>query len=78
MRSTSIFVLAALLLMASSAQAGPNTREIVDASEILDKIARGESVDYEGVIIEGNLNLNGVKAGLKLSNYGGMKLSIYR
>jgi len=52
-------VLAALLL-AGLAQGAPDSRRVVQASEILATIERGEPVDYDGVIVEGDLDLSGL------------------
>jgi len=57
-----IFALFALLfLLAVSSQAAPDdTRRIVPAEEILEKIERGEPVEYDNVIVVGDLDLNKV------------------
>ncbi len=57
--------LAALLLLAGVAIGEPDPREIVQASVILAKIERGEPVGYYGVIIVGDLSLNGVELPIK-------------
>lgn len=53
--------LSALLLLAAGASSGAaeDSRRVVQASEILDAIERGEPVDYDGVIVEGDLDLSG-------------------
>jgi len=35
-------------------------RRVIPASEILEKIARGEPVEYDDVIVEGDLDLRGL------------------
>jgi len=63
MRPSSILALALLLpLLASPALGAPadDPRPIVPASEILAKIERGEPVEYDGVIVVGDLNLSEV------------------
>lgn len=52
-------MLAALLLLmvaGASDGASEDSREVVQASEILAAIERGEPVDYDGVIVEGDLD----------------------
>jgi len=63
MRPSSILALALLLpLLAGPALGAPDDdpRPIVPASEILAKIERGEPVEYDGVIVEGDLDLSGL------------------
>ncbi len=63
MRSSPILALALLLpLLASPAFGAPadDPRPIVPASEILAKIERGEPVEYDGVIVVGDLDLSGL------------------
>ena len=43
----------------ASSGASEDSREVVLASEILAAIERGEPVDYDGVIVEGDLDLSG-------------------
>ncbi len=49
----------AALLFVGLAQGAPDSRRIVQASEIMEKIERGEPVHYDGVIVEGDLDLSG-------------------
>jgi hypothetical protein len=49
--------LVALLLMGFANASSDDSRKVVPATEILDKIEKGEPVDYDGVVIEGNLDL---------------------
>jgi len=61
MRPSSILALALLLpLLSSPALGAPadDPRPIVPASEILAKIERGEPVEYDGVIVVGDIDLN--------------------
>jgi hypothetical protein len=53
---------ALLLLMAAGASCGAteDSRRVVQASEILAAIERGEPVEYDGVIVEGDLDLSGL------------------
>jgi len=44
----------------ASSGASEDSREVVLASEILAAIERGEPVDYDGVIVEGDLDLSGM------------------
>ena len=63
MRPTSILALILLaFLLAGPALGAPDDepRPIVQASEILAKIERGEPVEYDGVIVEGDLDLSEV------------------
>jgi len=63
MRPSSILALALLLpLLAGPALGAPadDPRPIVPASEILAKIERGEPVEYDGVIVMGDLDLSGL------------------
>ena len=63
MRPSSILALALLLpLLASPALGAPadDPRPIVQASEILAKIERGDPVEYDGVIVVGDLDLSGL------------------
>ena len=52
-----------MLLTAAGASDGASedSRKVVQASEILAAIERGEPVDYDGVIVEGDLDLSGLK-----------------
>jgi len=52
-----LFFLAIAALMAGIAHGSQNLREI-HADEVLEKIARGEEIDYDKAIITGNLDLN--------------------
>ena len=47
-------------LLASPAQGAPDSRVVIQASEILAKIENGEPVEYDGVIVEGDLDLSGL------------------
>ena len=38
-----------------------NQRPVIQASEILAKIKRGEDVEYDGVIVEGDLDISGLE-----------------
>ncbi len=61
-RPASILALAlAALLLTSMAECAPDYRKVVQASEILAKIERGEPVNYDGVIVEGDLDLSELK-----------------
>lgn len=53
--------LVALLLMGFANAASDDSRKVVPATEILDKIEKGEPVDYDSVIIEGNLTLTNLE-----------------
>ena len=58
-RAASILALAlAALLLAGMALGAPDSRKEIQASEILEKIERGEPIEYDGVIVEGDLNLS--------------------
>ncbi|HOO53063.1 MAG TPA: pentapeptide repeat-containing protein [Methanothrix sp.] len=62
-RPVPALALAALLLLVAagaSLGASEDSRKVVQASEILAAIERGEPVDYDGVIVEGDLNLSGL------------------
>ena len=48
----------AVIIIISAAQSESDPREVVQASEILEMIERGEPVNYSNVIIEGDLNLS--------------------
>ena len=50
--------LAAFLLVVSISEGSSDSREIVQASEILTKTEGGEPVEYDVVIIEGDLDLS--------------------
>ena len=52
-RSILALILVALLLAVGASEGAPDSREVVQASEILAKIERGEPVEYDGVIVEG-------------------------
>ena len=52
-----LFIFAAAAAI-SAAQSGSNDREVVQASEILEKIERGEPAEYNHVIVEGDLDLS--------------------
>ena len=47
-----------LVLVASSQGSPENIDEVIDASEILEKIKNGQKVEYQNQIIEGDLVLN--------------------
>ena len=51
-------VLVALLLGAGASEGASDSREVVPASEILAAIERSEPVEYDGVIVEGDLDLH--------------------
>ena len=55
-----LFIFAAAAAI-SAAQSGSNDREVVQASEILEKIERGEPVNYVNKVIEGNLSIRDPK-----------------
>jgi len=60
MRPASILALAlAAFLIAGVAQEETDTRKVVHARVILEEIERGEPVDYDGVIVVGDLDLRG-------------------
>jgi len=81
MRPSSILALALLLpLLASPALGAPadDPRPIVPASEILAKIERGEPVEYNGVIVEGDLDLGEVDLPTKHVERTEMELNILK
>lgn len=43
------------------ADSSSDQRQVIQASEILAKIERGEDIEYDGVIIEGDLDISGLK-----------------
>jgi len=49
------------MLIAMEANTSSNQRPVIQAREILDKIERGEDVEYDGVIIEGDLDISGLE-----------------
>jgi len=53
-------LLLAALLLAGMAHSAPDSHRVVQASEILAMIERGEDVEYDGVIVEGDLELSGL------------------
>jgi len=53
----------AALLLAGIAQGSVDSRRVVQASEILVKIERAESMEYDNVIVEGDLDLSGKTLG---------------
>ncbi len=53
-----MFWIFSAILIISAASSKSDPREVVNASEILEKIERGESINYSHVIIEGDLNLS--------------------
>ncbi len=55
-----LFLLAPLLASPALGAPADDPRPIVQASEILAKIERGEPVEYDGVIVEGDLDLSGL------------------
>lgn len=55
-----VAILLALLTLAGASQGAPDSREIVKASDILDRIEKGEDVQYEDVIVQGDLDLRGL------------------
>ena len=57
-RSILALVLVALLLVVGISEGASDSREVVQASEILAKIERGEPVEYDDVIVEGDLYLS--------------------
>jgi len=58
MKMISALVLTALLLTASASSGTPNAREVVQATDILSKIERGEAISVDNLIVEGDLNLS--------------------
>jgi len=48
------------MLMKMETDTSSDQRPVVQASEILAKIERGEDVEYDGVIIEGDLDISGL------------------
>ena len=52
-------VLVALLLAVGASEGASDSRQAVQASEILAAIERGEPVEYDNVIVEGDLDLSG-------------------
>ena len=42
-------------------QTSSDQRPVIQASEILAKIERGEDVEYDGVIVEGDLDISGLE-----------------
>jgi hypothetical protein len=51
----------AVITIISAAQSESDPREVVQASEILEKIERGVPVNYADKIIEGDININDLK-----------------
>ncbi len=49
----------ALLLALGAAEGAADSLQVVQASEILAAIERGESVEYDNMIVEGDLDLSG-------------------
>lgn len=49
------------MLIAMEPDTSSNQRPVIQASEILAKIERGEAVKYDGVIIEGDLDISGLE-----------------
>ncbi len=47
--------------MSMEPDANLNERKVIQASEILAKIERGEDVEYDGVIVEGDLDISGLE-----------------
>ena len=43
------------------AENSSDQRPVIQAREILDKIERGEDVEYDGVIVEGDLDISGLE-----------------
>ena len=49
------------MLKAMAAETSSDQRPVIQASEILAKIERGEDVEYDGVIVEGDLDISGLE-----------------
>ena len=49
------------MVIAMEAETSSDQRPVIQASEILGKIERGEDVEYDGVIVEGDLNISGLE-----------------
>jgi len=56
-------VLVALLLVLGISEGASDSSEVVQANEIRAKIERGEPVEYDGMIVVGDLDLNGTDLG---------------
>ncbi len=68
MRSILVLVVSVFLFVVGVTHGASESSKVVQASEILAKIERGELVDYKDVIIEGDLNLS--KLNLPRDNTG--------
>lgn len=56
-----VFWILAVIIIISAAQSESDPREVVQASEILQKIERGETVNYTDKIIEGGIDISDLK-----------------
>ena len=62
MRALALFLwIFAVITIISAAQSESDPREVVQAGEILEKIERGEPVNYDHKIIEGDINIGNLK-----------------
>lgn len=48
------------MVIAMEAETSSDQRPVIQASEILAKIERDEDVEYDGVVIEGDLDISGL------------------
>ncbi len=48
------------MLIAMESDTSSDQRPVIQAREILAKIERGEDVEYDGVIVEGDLDISGL------------------
>ena len=49
------------MVIAMESDTSSDQRPVIQASEILAKIERGEDVEYDGVIVEGDLDISGLE-----------------
>jgi len=49
------------MVIAMEAETSSDQRPVIQASEILAKIERGEDVEYDDVIVEGDLDISGLE-----------------
>ena len=62
LRALALFLwIFAVITIISAAQSESDPREVVQAGEILEKIERGEPVNYDHKIIEGDINIGNLK-----------------
>jgi hypothetical protein len=54
-------VLMTLLLVVGISDGSSDSRKVIQASEILAAIERGDSIKYDDVVVEGNLELSGLE-----------------